>query len=62
MYLSGLTFRTGRPDCCSNLPDVLGLIEEGALDPSLVTSATVSFDDAEEAVADPPMKLVVERS
>jgi alcohol dehydrogenase len=62
MYLSGLTFRTGRPDSCTHLPEVLRLIEEGTLDPSSVTSATVSFDDAEEAVADPPMKLVVERA
>ena len=61
MYLSGLTFRTGRPDCCAHLPEVLRLIEEGSLDPSPVTSATVSFDDAEAAVADAPMKLVIER-
>ena len=28
-------------------------------DPALVTSAVVGFDDAEEALVDPPTKLVL---
>jgi threonine dehydrogenase-like Zn-dependent dehydrogenase len=61
MYLSGITFRTGRPDACAHLPELLELVAGGKVDPSLVTSAVVPFDDAEAAVADPPMKLVLER-
>ena len=30
-------------------------------DPALVTSTIVGWDDAAEALADPPMKLVVSR-
>jgi hypothetical protein len=39
---------------------VLDLVGRG-FDPALVTSAVVGWDDAAEALADPPMKLVVSR-
>jgi hypothetical protein len=38
---------------------VLALIAAGRLDPALVTSAVVGFDDAEAALADPPTKLIL---
>jgi hypothetical protein len=36
---------------------VLALIADGRLDPAVVTSAVVGFDDAESALADLPTKL-----
>jgi alcohol dehydrogenase len=61
MYFNGLTFRTGRVNSRAVLPDVLSLIADGRLDPAAVTSRVVSFDDAPEALVDPPTKLVLER-
>jgi alcohol dehydrogenase len=38
---------------------VLELVAAGRLDPALVTSAVVGFDDAVQALEDPPTKLVL---
>ena len=59
MYTRGIRFHTGRVNSSAVLPEVLGLVADGRLDPSAVTSSVVSFDDAPEALADPPTKLVV---
>lgn len=59
MYTRGCTLHTGRCHARSLIPGVLGLVVAGRLDPSLVTSAVVGFDDAEAALADPPTKLVL---
>jgi len=59
MYTRGCTLHAGRVHARDLIPDVLALISDGRLDPALVTSAVVGFDDAPEALADPPTKLVL---
>jgi alcohol dehydrogenase len=59
MYTRGCTLHTGRVHARSLIPEVLELVKAGRLDPALVTSAVVGFDDAAEALADPPTKLVL---
>ena len=59
MYTRGCTLHTGRVHARAVIPEVLALITAGRLDPALVTSAVVGFDDAVAALADPPTKLVL---
>jgi alcohol dehydrogenase len=59
MYTRGCTLHTGRCHARALIPDVLGLVAAGRLDPALVTSAVVGFDDAPAALAEPPTKLVL---
>ena len=59
MYTRGCTLHTGRCDARALIPDVLDTITAGKLDPSLVTSDVVSFDEAPDALVDPPTKLVM---
>jgi threonine dehydrogenase-like Zn-dependent dehydrogenase len=59
MYTRGCTLHTGRCHARALIPDVLALIAAGRLDPALVTSAVVDFDEAESALAEPPTKLVL---
>jgi threonine dehydrogenase-like Zn-dependent dehydrogenase len=59
MYTRGCTLHASRVHARAVIPEVLGLIELGSLQPERVTSAVVGFDDAEEALADPPTKLVL---
>jgi len=59
MYTRGCTLHTGRCHARALIPDVLALIDAGRLDPALVTSAVVGFDEAEVALADPPTKLIL---
>jgi threonine dehydrogenase-like Zn-dependent dehydrogenase len=61
MYVSGITFATGRVDSLAVLPEVLDLVARGVIDPARVTSRVVGWDDALDALADPPIKLVVAR-
>jgi alcohol dehydrogenase len=59
MYTRGCTLHTSRVNARALIPDVLELIAAGRLEPQRVTSAVVGFDDAVEALADPPTKLVL---
>ena len=59
LYTRGCTLHTGRVHARAVIPEVLALVTAGRLDPALVTSAVVAFDDAPEALADPPTKLVL---
>jgi alcohol dehydrogenase len=59
MYTRGCTLHTGRCHARALIPDVLALIADGRLDPAMVTSAVVGFDDAESALAELPTKLVL---
>jgi threonine dehydrogenase-like Zn-dependent dehydrogenase len=59
MYTRGCTLHAGRVHARATIPDVLALVADGRLDPSLVTSAVVGFDEAPAALADPPTKLVL---
>ena len=61
MYTRGCTLHTGRCHSRALIPDVLALIADGRLDPALVTSAIVRFDDAEPALTDLPTKLILAR-
>jgi alcohol dehydrogenase len=61
MYSRCCTLHTGRVHARNAIPDVLAAVARG-FDPSLVTSSVVDWDDAEEALADPPMKLVCVRA
>jgi len=60
MYSRGCTLHTGRVHSRPAIPEVLDLVRRG-FDPARVTSTVVGWDDAAEALADPPMKLVVSR-
>lgn len=60
MYSRCCTLHTGRAHARPAIPAVLELVAAG-FDPSLVTSQVVGWDDAVDALASPPMKLVVSR-
>ncbi len=59
MYTRGCSLHTGRVHARTVIPEVLALISAGKLDPALVTSAVVGFEDAPAALAEPPTKLVL---
>jgi alcohol dehydrogenase len=59
MYTRGCTFHTSRVHARALIPEVLTLVADGRLEPQRVTSAVVGFDDAPDALADPPTKLVL---
>lgn len=61
MYTRGVTLRIGRVMARAAIPEALGLIAAGRLDPGLVTSNRVPWERAAEAVLEPETKLVVER-
>lgn len=61
MYLRCCTLHAGRAHVRPAIPQVLDLIASG-FDPTIVTSAVVPWSDAEVALSDPPLKLVLERS
>lgn len=62
MYEKVMTFRTGRSHARPNIPAVLDLVAGGRLHPELVTSYTVGWADAADALAELDWtKLVVER-
>ena len=60
MYSRCCTFHIGRAHARPAIDHVLALTVEG-FDPSVVTSAIVDWEDGPDALADPPMKLVVTR-
>jgi alcohol dehydrogenase len=60
MYSRCCTLQTGRAHARTAIPAVLDAVTRG-FDPSKVTSAVVAWSDAESALADPPMKLVLSR-
>jgi alcohol dehydrogenase len=59
MYVMSTTFITGRINARRDAPHVLRLMDAGALDVGPVTTRTVPFDDAHEALLQPYTKLVV---
>lgn len=61
MFVSGITFHTGRANARTDLPAVLGLIASGKFDPSPVTTHLVSWEDAASALLELPVKLVAVR-
>jgi alcohol dehydrogenase len=62
MYTKGVTFTTGRVHAREAMPHVLALAAGGALHPELVTTRTVAWDDAADALRECDWtKLVIER-
>lgn len=62
MYSKGITFKTGRANAREAMPEVLTLVASGRFDPARVTSRTVAWDDADDALRDGGWtKLVIER-
>jgi threonine dehydrogenase-like Zn-dependent dehydrogenase len=59
MYTRGCTLHTGRVHARPAIPSVLDLVAAG-FDPSLVTSAVVPRSAAADALARPPLKLVID--
>ncbi|WP_173065003.1 zinc-dependent alcohol dehydrogenase [Phytohabitans houttuyneae] len=61
MYMSGVTLVTARADARSDLPEVLALVADGRLDPSVVTADVVPWEEAAHAWSNHAGKLVVTR-
>jgi threonine dehydrogenase-like Zn-dependent dehydrogenase len=62
MYTKGITFTTGRVHARDAMPHVLALVAEGKVRPELVTTHTVAWDDAAQALCECDWtKLVIER-
>ena len=61
MYTNGIEFRIGRVMARPLIPEILERTAAGELHPERVTSKTVAWADAAEAVAEPETKLVVKR-
>ncbi len=61
MYTTGMTFKTGRVQARPIIPTILELVRDGRIQPERVTSALVPWEDALEALRDPPTKLVIAR-
>lgn len=62
MYTRGVTFHLSRADSRRFLPEVLGLVASGRLDPMAVPTTIVDWEEAEEAWLEPATKLVLQRN
>jgi threonine dehydrogenase-like Zn-dependent dehydrogenase len=62
MYTKGITFKTGRAHAREAMPHVLALAAAGAIHPERVTTRTLAWQDAAEALGEGDWcKLVIER-
>jgi alcohol dehydrogenase len=61
MYTKGVTVHTGRCHARTLLPEVAAAIAAGRLHPDRITTRRAPWADAREAMAEPNVKLVVER-
>lgn len=61
MYTLGIRFFIGRCHAAALLPEVVRLVERGALRPQAVTTQVVGWEDAPRAWLEPGIKLVVQR-
>ncbi|HZP44587.1 MAG TPA: alcohol dehydrogenase catalytic domain-containing protein [Candidatus Binataceae bacterium] len=61
MYITGMTFVTGRGHARTVLPELLELASTGRITPEKITNKVVPWDDAVDALSDPPDKLVLAR-
>jgi alcohol dehydrogenase len=52
MYVRNATFVTGRPHVRMVIPDALGVVSSGEIDPTLVTTHVVDWDDAADALVE----------
>jgi threonine dehydrogenase-like Zn-dependent dehydrogenase len=61
MYTRGLRFFIGRAHSASLLPEVVGLIAAGRLDPAPITTCVIGWDEAPDRYLDDTVKLIVTR-
>jgi alcohol dehydrogenase len=61
MYTRGLRFHIGRAHSASLLPEVVGLVAAGRLDPAPVTTSVIDWDQAPDRYLDETIKLIVTR-
>jgi threonine dehydrogenase-like Zn-dependent dehydrogenase len=61
LYTRGVHLHIGRAMVRPTIPAILELVAAGRLRPQLVTSATVTWDDAPEALLEPATKLIFTR-
>jgi threonine dehydrogenase-like Zn-dependent dehydrogenase len=61
LYTRGVHLHIGRAMARPAIPAILRLVAAGRLRPQLVTSATVAWDDAPDALLEPATKLVLQR-
>jgi alcohol dehydrogenase len=59
LFTRGVHLHIGRAMARPDIPPILDLVAAGRLRPQLVTSATVAWDDAPEALLEPATKLVI---
>jgi len=59
MYTRGVQLHVGRTHAAALLPEVIGLIEAGTLNPAAVTTRVVDRAEAPKAFLEPATKLVV---
>ena len=62
LYTRGVHLHIGRAMARPAIPAILDLVAAGRLRSQLVTTATVPWDDAPEALLEPATKLVISRS
>lgn len=61
MYVAGNTLVTGLANVRADLPDILGAVRDGRLNPGLVTTLSAPWDEAGRALLEPSTKVVVSR-
>jgi threonine dehydrogenase-like Zn-dependent dehydrogenase len=62
LYTRGVQLHIGRAMVRPAIPAILDLVAAGRLRPQLVTSATIAWDDAPDALLEPATKLIVQRA
>lgn len=60
MYTRGITFKTGRPHSRATMPEVIELVTEKKIDPAAIQTVA-NWSEVPDALAEPPLKLVVTR-
>ena len=61
MYGNGVVLHVGRAHVRPPMPELMAAIADGVIQPEHVTTQTAHWDDAADAMSDPPTKLVVTR-
>jgi alcohol dehydrogenase len=62
MFVTGMTFKTGRAHARAFIPRVLNLIHEGRFHPEVVTSAVIPWENAAVELLDIQLKVVIARA
>jgi threonine dehydrogenase-like Zn-dependent dehydrogenase len=61
MYARGVRFRIGRSNLMPHVRPLLDLVAAGALDPTVVFSEVLDWQQAPQALAEPTLKPVLSR-